>query len=83
MTNPPDLPFHPCRLAGGIHREVTGRANEPLEFYLSVDRGLKSGRLDRVSLDEAQILRLIAEGAQALELIRRDSGRNEPEERDA
>jgi hypothetical protein len=58
------------RLIGGIHRDVTGRANEPLRFYLTIDRGLKSGTLTEVDLDEGQILKLIAEGARALEMLR-------------
>jgi hypothetical protein len=57
------------RLIGGIHRDVSGRAGDPLRFTLMIDRGLKSGRLEEVEVDEAQILRLIASGADALELF--------------
>jgi hypothetical protein len=62
------------RLIGGVHRDVTGRADEPLRFYLSFSRGLKSGKLDNVNLDEEQILRLIVDGAKALQLLRSKQG---------
>ena len=59
-------------LVGGIHRDVTGRADEPLRFFLSINRSLKSGQLDIVEVSEAQILRLIVDGAKALEMLRRE-----------
>jgi hypothetical protein len=60
------------RLVGGVHRDVTGRAGDPLRFYLSVSRGLKSGTLDDVELSRADLLRLIREAAAALELLERE-----------
>lgn len=60
------------RLVGGVHRDVTGRVDEPLRFYLVVDRGLKSGALDQVDVGEAEIIALVREGAQALDMLRRD-----------
>jgi hypothetical protein len=60
------------KLIGGVHRDVTGRADEPLRFFLSVDRGLKSGTLDSVELTEDDLLALIVEGAQALRMLRGD-----------
>lgn len=65
----------PIRLLGGIHRDVSGRADEPVRFYLTIDRGLASGRLDTIPVDEDAILRLIAEGAHALAMLRREAGR--------
>jgi hypothetical protein len=61
-----------CRLAGGISRDVGRGSDEPSEFYLAVDRGLASGKLDYVVLDERDLLRLIKDAAQALELLRAD-----------
>jgi LytS/YehU family sensor histidine kinase len=71
------LPFGPAsaktpRLVGGVHRDVSGRATEPLRFYLTIDRGLKSGQLDTITVDERQILRLISEGVQALIMLRNE-----------
>ena len=57
------------RLIGGIHRGVSGRADEPLRFYLVVDRGLKTGKLDNVDLGERDLIRLIQDAAGALALI--------------
>jgi hypothetical protein len=67
-TSPPKR----VRLLGGIHRDVTSRADEPLKFFLTINRGLASGKLDDVELDEDQILRLIVEGAKALEMLRKE-----------
>ena len=64
------IPENRSRLVGGIHRNVTGQVDEPTTFFLSVDRRLKSGKLDDVPLDEDQILKLVAEGAEALRLFR-------------
>lgn len=61
------------RLVGGVHRDISGRAEEPPRFYLTIDRGLKSGQLDDVSVGEKDLLRLIVDAAKALELIRGDS----------
>jgi hypothetical protein len=63
------------RLVGGVHRDVTGRASDPLRFYLSIDRGLASGRLDDVTVGEAELLRLIADAAQALAMLRNADAR--------
>lgn len=60
------------RLIGGVHRDVSGRADEPLRFYLAVDRGLKSGKFDEVEVDEQAILKLLVTAAQALEMLRGD-----------
>jgi hypothetical protein len=60
------------RLVGGIHRDITGRADEPLRFFLSIDRGLKSGRIESVKLREEQILGLVKSGVAALELLAKE-----------
>jgi hypothetical protein len=57
------------RLVGGVHRDITGRIDDPLIFYLLIDRGLASGKLDRVLVDEASLFRLLTEAAKALELL--------------
>jgi hypothetical protein len=57
------------RLVGGVHRDVSGRVDEPLRFFLSVDRGLASGKLDDVEVAEEQILRLVESGAAALRML--------------
>jgi hypothetical protein len=64
-----------ARLVGGIHRDVSGRANEPLRFFLTIDRGLASGKLDSIEVGEAELLKLIEEAAGAFALIRREEGR--------
>lgn len=61
------------RLVGGVHTDVSGRPFSPSErpvFYLSVDRGLKSGKLDDVPLDERDLLRLVVDAGRALETLR-------------
>jgi hypothetical protein len=58
------------RLVGGIHRDVTSRTDDPSRFYLAIDRGLKSGNLDEVEVDEQAILKLLVTAAQALEMLR-------------
>lgn len=59
------------RLVGGVHRDVSGRANDPLRFFLSIDRRLASGKLDDVEVDEQALIRLVIEAGQALELLRK------------
>lgn len=74
-ADPLSAPSKRARLLGGVHRDVTGRADEPLRFFLTINRGLASGKLDDVELDEDQILRLIVDGAQALEMLRKKASR--------
>lgn len=58
-----------AKLVGGVSRHVSGRTESLLRFSLSIDRGLASGKVDVVELDEAQILELVASGARALGMI--------------
>jgi hypothetical protein len=59
------------RLLGGINRDVAGPHDAPPQFHLTVDRELRSGKLDEIELTERQIIRLIADGAQALDAFAR------------
>jgi hypothetical protein len=58
------------RLVRGVHRDLTGRSDEPLRFHLSIDRGLASGKLDDIEVDERDLLELIESAAHALRLLR-------------
>jgi hypothetical protein len=62
------------RLAGGVHIEhpdAAGRRQGAKSYaYVAVDRGLKSGKLDKVPLSEDDLIRLIASAAQTLITLR-------------
>lgn len=66
------MPCATTRLVGGVHRDVSGRGDEPLRFYLSVDRELASGKLDNVPVDEAKLLDLVVEAGSALKMLQRE-----------
>ena len=69
------------RLIGGISRSNTGGPRSPFRYNLAIDRNLCGGKLDVVELSEQQILRLVSDGAKALNHMRRM--REKEEERKA
>jgi hypothetical protein len=68
------MPDRPARLVGGVSRcdDLRGIAT------LRVDRGLKSGVLDVIDLDEEQLARVVAEGAAILHRLARSRDRRDP-----
>jgi hypothetical protein len=56
------------RLVGGVHSRTQGYRGEPSRgLYLSVNRGLKSDKLDTVPLTRRDLLILMRTAAAALE----------------
>lgn len=64
---PADIRFHTLYIARPHDPGFDGDRPEP---YLAIDRGLKGGRLDRVPLDEEQLVALIEKAAGALRQLR-------------
>jgi hypothetical protein len=61
----------PPRIVGGVHLEHP--RGEPSYAFLAVDRGLKSGAITDVRLDEDTRIALIEGAAIALRVLRRQA----------
>ncbi len=64
------------RLVGSISREGGGRGDGPLRYTINIDRGLRSGKLDVVDVDEEDIIRLMVGGAHALAALHNKRSKN-------
>lgn len=51
----------------GAHERASGK---PSSVYVTVDRGLRSGKLDEAPLSETELIGLIAEGSRILAILR-------------